>query len=82
MIDSGTVIFTAHGVSPAVKDKAAAMGLNAVDATCSDVVRTHDLVKELAARGRQILYIGRKGPPRAGGRDGGGARPGPPGRAA
>ena len=62
-IESGTVIFTAHGVSPAVKQKAAARGLNVVDATCSDVVRTHELVKDLAERGYDIIYIGRRGHP-------------------
>jgi len=62
-IESGTVIFTAHGVSPQVKQRAAERGLVAVDATCSDVVRTHDLVKELAARGYDVVYIGRKGHP-------------------
>ncbi|HXA41326.1 MAG TPA: 4-hydroxy-3-methylbut-2-enyl diphosphate reductase [Candidatus Solibacter sp.] len=59
-IDDGTVIFTAHGVSPKVKEQAVAMGLRAVDATCSDVVRTHDLVKDLAGRGFHIFYIGQK----------------------
>src|SRR2546423_9688207 len=62
-IDGGTVIFTAHGVSPAVKTKAAARGLNLVDATCSDVVGTHDLVKDLAERGYDVGYIGRPGHP-------------------
>ena len=62
-IESGTVIFTAHGVSPQVKQRAAERGLVAVDATCSDVVRTHDLVKDLAARGYHVVYIGRKGHP-------------------
>jgi 4-hydroxy-3-methylbut-2-enyl diphosphate reductase len=62
-IDRGTVIFTAHGVSPAVKEMARAKGLRTVDATCSDVVRTHDLVKDLAGRGYQIVYIGKKGHP-------------------
>jgi 4-hydroxy-3-methylbut-2-enyl diphosphate reductase len=62
-IDRGTVIFTAHGVSPAVKEMAMAKGLRMVDATCSDVVRTHDLVKDLAGRGYQIIYIGKKGHP-------------------
>jgi 4-hydroxy-3-methylbut-2-enyl diphosphate reductase len=62
-IDRGTVIFTAHGVSPAVKEMAKAKGLRMVDATCSDVVRTHDLVKDLAGRGYQIIYIGKKGHP-------------------
>jgi 4-hydroxy-3-methylbut-2-en-1-yl diphosphate reductase len=63
MIDQGTVIFTAHGVSPQVKEKAEARGLRAVDATCSDVVRTHDLVRDLAARGYDVVYVGRRGHP-------------------
>jgi len=62
-IDGGTVIFTAHGVSPQVKQRAVEKGLTAVDATCSDVVRTHDLVKALAARGYDVVYIGRQGHP-------------------
>jgi 4-hydroxy-3-methylbut-2-enyl diphosphate reductase len=63
MIDQGTVIFTAHGVSPQVKARAAEKGLNAVDATCSDVVRTHDLVRELAAKGYDVVYVGKRGHP-------------------
>ena len=62
-VTDGTVIFTAHGVSPAVKDRASARGLSLVDATCSDVVVTHDLVKDLAERGYDIVYIGRRGHP-------------------
>src|SRR5207245_6648925 len=62
-IHEGTVIFTAHGVSPQVKQRATEMGLHAVDATCSDVVRTHDLVKDLAGRGYDVVYIGRRGHP-------------------
>src|SRR5439155_20507655 len=62
-IDGGTVIFTAHGVSPAVKARAAARGLNMVDATCSDVVVTHELVKDLVERGYDVVYIGRRGHP-------------------
>jgi 4-hydroxy-3-methylbut-2-enyl diphosphate reductase len=57
------VIFTAHGVSPAVKAAAQARGLRTIDATCSDVVRTHDLVKDLVARGYEIVYVGKKGHP-------------------
>ena len=62
-IAGGTVIFTAHGVSPQVKRRAAELGLRAVDATCSDVVRTHDLVKDLAARGYEVGYVGGRGHP-------------------
>jgi 4-hydroxy-3-methylbut-2-enyl diphosphate reductase len=63
LIEEGTVIFTAHGVSPMVKRRAAERGLTAVDATCSDVVRTHDLVRDLAARGYDVVYVGRRGHP-------------------
>lgn len=62
-VSEGTVIFTAHGVSPAVKEKAHEKGLYCIDATCPDVTRTHTLVKELAAQGYTILYIGKRGHP-------------------
>ena len=62
-IKEGTVIFTAHGVSPQVKQRAAELGLKPVDATCSDVVRTHELVADLASKGYDVVYIGRKGHP-------------------
>ena len=62
-VDRGTVIFTAHGVSPAVREKAKAKGLHCVDATCPDVTRTHELVRELAAEGYFIVYVGKRGHP-------------------
>ena len=62
-IEGGTVIFTAHGVSPQVKQRAVELGLTPIDATCSDVVRTHELVKDLANKGYEVVYIGRKGHP-------------------
>jgi len=62
-IESGTVIFTAHGVSPEVRAKAAAKGLTIVDATCPDVTKTHDLIKLKAAEGFHTIYIGKKGHP-------------------
>lgn len=62
-VDEGTVIFTAHGVSPAVKAKARAKGLVCIDATCPDVIRTHDLIVDLAERGYHIIYIGKEGHP-------------------
>ena len=62
-VKSGTVIFTAHGVSPLVKQAARARGLNCIDATCPDVTVTHDLVRDLVAQGYYILYIGKKGHP-------------------
>jgi 4-hydroxy-3-methylbut-2-enyl diphosphate reductase len=62
-IEAGTVIFTAHGVSPAVVDGARARGLHIVDATCSDVTRTHDLVRRLLDEGQELVYIGKRGHP-------------------
>jgi 4-hydroxy-3-methylbut-2-enyl diphosphate reductase len=62
-IDQGTVIFTAHGVSPAVKIKAKQKGLYLVDATCPDVTRTHTLIEELVGQGYEVIYIGKKGHP-------------------
>jgi 4-hydroxy-3-methylbut-2-enyl diphosphate reductase len=62
-VRSGTVIFTAHGVSPSVKRRAAELGLHVIDATCPDVARTHELVCKLVAQGYQIIYIGKKGHP-------------------
>jgi len=62
-VTSGTVIFTAHGVSPLVKRRARERGLNCIDATCPDVTVTHDLVRDLVANDYYILYIGKKGHP-------------------
>ncbi|HKD77287.1 MAG TPA: 4-hydroxy-3-methylbut-2-enyl diphosphate reductase [Ktedonobacterales bacterium] len=62
-ITTGTVIFTAHGVSPEVKARARERGLHCIDATCPDVTRTHDLVNDLVAQGYAILYVGKKGHP-------------------
>ncbi|MFF2530159.1 4-hydroxy-3-methylbut-2-enyl diphosphate reductase [Brevibacillus sp. NPDC058079] len=62
-IHEGTVIFTAHGVSPEVRKKARDKGLTVVDATCPDVTKTHDLIREKVAEGYHVLYIGKKGHP-------------------
>jgi 4-hydroxy-3-methylbut-2-enyl diphosphate reductase len=62
-IEQGTVIFTAHGVSPAVKVKATQKGLHVVDATCPDVTKTHTLIAELVGQGYEVIYIGKKGHP-------------------
>lgn len=63
LISRGTVILNAHGVSPEVRRRAAELGLTTVDATCSDVARTHHLVRDLAARGYEVVCIGRRGHP-------------------
>lgn len=62
-INEGTVIFTAHGVSPEVRKKARDKGLTVVDATCPDVTKTHDLIREKKEEGYHVIYIGKKGHP-------------------
>ncbi|MFC5701221.1 4-hydroxy-3-methylbut-2-enyl diphosphate reductase [Cohnella faecalis] len=62
-IESGTVIFTAHGVSPEVRKRARDKGLTLVDATCPDVTKTHDLIREKVEDGYEVIYIGKKGHP-------------------
>lgn len=62
-VESGTVIFTAHGVSPEVRKLAREKGLTTVDATCPDVTKTHVLIKEKVAEDYEVVYIGKKGHP-------------------
>lgn len=62
-VESGTVIFTAHGVSPEVRELARKKGLVSIDATCPDVTVTHTLIEEKTAEGYDIIYIGKKGHP-------------------
>jgi len=62
-IDKGTVIFTAHGVSPEVRRRAKEKGLTIVDATCPDVTKTHDLIRGKLSEGYEVVYIGKKGHP-------------------
>lgn len=62
-VDRGTVIFTAHGVSPEVVKLAKEKGLTIIDATCPDVTSTHDLIREKEAEGYDVIYIGKKGHP-------------------
>jgi len=62
-VDKGTVIFTAHGVSPRIREIARKKGLVSIDATCPDVTVTHDLIREKSAEGYDIIYIGKKGHP-------------------
>lgn len=56
--DGTTVLFSAHGVAPAVRDEAAARGLNVIDATCPLVAKVHTEARRFAARGDTILLVG------------------------
>ena len=56
--EEATVLFSAHGVSPAVRAQAAARKLKVVDATCPFVEKVHKAAKEFASRGLKVVVIG------------------------
>ncbi len=58
-----TLIFSAHGVSQAVRRDAEARGLRVFDATCPLVTKVHVEVSKMRARGREIVMIGHAGHP-------------------
>ncbi|HVL08223.1 MAG TPA: 4-hydroxy-3-methylbut-2-enyl diphosphate reductase [Burkholderiaceae bacterium] len=59
----GTVIFSAHGVSRAVREAAEARGLRVFDATCPLVTKVHVEVSKMRAQDCEIVMIGHKGHP-------------------
>jgi 4-hydroxy-3-methylbut-2-enyl diphosphate reductase len=59
--DGATVVFSAHGVAPAVRDEARRRGLEVVDATCPLVAKVHREVQRFQARGFQVVMIGHAG---------------------
>jgi 4-hydroxy-3-methylbut-2-enyl diphosphate reductase len=58
-----TVIFSAHGVSKAVRAEADTRGLTAYDATCPLVTKVHIEVEKMRKAGLEIVMIGHKGHP-------------------
>ena len=58
-----TVIFSAHGVSRAVRDEAEARGLKVFDATCPLVTKVHVEVGKMRNQAREVVMIGHKGHP-------------------
>ncbi len=61
-VPAGSVlVFSAHGVAPAVREEARARGLRVVDATCPLVTKIHLEVHKFLRRGYGIFYIGHKG---------------------
>jgi 4-hydroxy-3-methylbut-2-en-1-yl diphosphate reductase len=59
--DGATVVFSAHGVSPAVRAEAASRGLETIDATCPLVTKVHAEARRFAARGDTVVVIGHAG---------------------
>lgn len=62
-VDHGTVIITAHGASNKIKETAKLKNIDIIDATCLDVIKTHDLIKDYLNQGIEVLYIGKAGHP-------------------
>ena len=59
--DGATVVFSAHGVSPAVHEDAAVRKLKTIDATCPLVTKVHSEARRYAADGYRIVFIGHEG---------------------
>jgi 4-hydroxy-3-methylbut-2-en-1-yl diphosphate reductase len=59
--EGATVVFSAHGVSPAVHDLAAQRGLKTIDATCPLVTKVHHEARRFASEDYDILLIGHEG---------------------
>ncbi len=59
--EGATVVFSAHGVSPAVHEEAAQRSLKTIDATCPLVTKVHHEVRRFAEEDLDILLIGHEG---------------------
>ena len=62
-IKKGTIILSAHGTSELTKKEIQEKGLTLIDATCQDVYKTHDSIKEYLDKGYNVVYIGKKNHP-------------------
>jgi len=56
--EGGTVVFSAHGVAPSVREQAKARNLKIIDATCPFVTKVHEEAKRLSEAGCTIILIG------------------------
>ncbi|MFM7122370.1 MAG: 4-hydroxy-3-methylbut-2-enyl diphosphate reductase [Fluviibacter sp.] len=61
--EGATLVFSAHGVPKAVREEAAARGLQVFDATCPLVTKVHVEVSRMRVDQREIIMIGHKGHP-------------------
>ncbi len=62
-IKSGTVVLSAHGTDPKVKEKLIDRKIPFIDATCVDVETTFSLIKDYSNKGYYIFYIGKHNHP-------------------
>ena len=59
--EGAVVVFSAHGVAPAVREEATARGLRTIDATCPLVTKVHNEARRFADQDYDILLIGHEG---------------------
>src|SRR3972149_476262 len=59
-IEQGTLVISAHGVAPKVKDEASKKGLNIVDTTCPLVTRIHKATQQFLDKGYTVILYGDK----------------------
>jgi 4-hydroxy-3-methylbut-2-enyl diphosphate reductase len=59
--EGATIVFSAHGVAPAVHERAAGRGLKTIDATCPLVTKVHVQARRYAADGYTVVLIGHAG---------------------
>ncbi len=62
-IKEGTVIVTAHGIEDNVIEAIQNKGLTLINATCKDVLKTHDVIRLHLRQNDQIIYVGKKNHP-------------------
>jgi 4-hydroxy-3-methylbut-2-enyl diphosphate reductase len=60
-IDQGTLVISAHGLSPKLKEQAKQKGLSIVDTTCPLVENVHNFTRELLADGYHVILYGEPG---------------------
>lgn len=59
-IESGTIIFRSHGVSPKIYQKASEKGLKIIDATCPNVAKVQKIALHLQKKGYTLIVVGEK----------------------
>lgn len=59
--EGGLLVFSAHGVAPAVKERARELGLDQIDATCPLVTKVHHEVRHYVSLGYSVLLVGHRG---------------------
>lgn len=57
-VNSGTIVFTAHGISPIIFEKAKNKGLDIIDTTCIHVLNIHKIIKSKIDEGKDVIVVG------------------------